>query len=175
MSVDLSSFKENKNKLLITYHEKSNTFKPTTGFNKFKGKKNVSISIASGITAFGRIFMSQFKNNPNLPLLYSDTDSLFVIGDLDPNLIGNKLGQFKLEYIFKKCIILSPKVYGGILEDGSELIKVKGLKKDSINKYLTVDILESLLHKDSNVQVPNLKFIRDFEDRSINLRNDLYT
>jgi hypothetical protein len=136
---------------------------------------NVSIPISAAITAYARIFMSQFKNRDDIKLLYTDTDSIFIEGKLPSHLIGPGLGQFKLEMELKKCIILSPKVYGGILQDGSEIIKVKGLKKESINEYLTVDILESLLYKDSNIQIPNKKMIRDFEDRTIKIRKDLYT
>ena len=65
--------------------------------------------------------------------------------ELNENLIGTELGQFKLEYIFEKAVFLSSKVYGGVLSDGSELIKVKGLNKDSISKNLNFNILENLL------------------------------
>lgn len=41
-------------------------------------------------------------------------------------MVGSDLGQFKLEYSFKKGVFLAPKVYGLLLEDGTEVIKVKG-------------------------------------------------
>jgi|ERR1700688_233747 len=51
---------------------------------KMDGNKeihNVNISIAAAVTAYARIHMSQFKNNPSLPnLYYSDTDSLYFDG-----------------------------------------------------------------------------------------------
>lgn len=37
---------------------------------------NVNIAIASAITSYARIYMSQFKNNSNLKLFYSDTVGL---------------------------------------------------------------------------------------------------
>lgn len=40
---------------------------------------NISIGIAAAITAYARIFMSQFKNNPNFNLYYSDTDSAYIL------------------------------------------------------------------------------------------------
>lgn len=143
--------------------------------SKFKYK--VSLPIAAAITAYARIFMSQFKNNPDIKLLYTDTDSLFIVGELPSYLIGNKLGQFKLEHTFLpgKCVILSPKVYGGILSDGSEIIKIKGLKKDSIHQHLTFDMLKSLLNRNSSLEIPNSKMIRNFDNRSINIRKDLYS
>ena len=58
--------------------------------------------------------MSQFKNNPNFKLLYTDTDSILIIGNIPDHLAGNNLGQFKLEYNLKKLIILAPKVYAAI-------------------------------------------------------------
>ena len=62
--------------------------------------------------------MSQFKNRDDFKLYYSDTYSLFIKGKLPVELIGNKIGQFKLEYIFKEVVILGPKIYGGITTDG---------------------------------------------------------
>src|ERR1700749_612794 len=77
-------------------------------------KHNISIPIAAAITANARIFMSKFKNNPNIILMYTDTDSLFTQNELPKELIGTKLGQFKLEQIYKEIVFLAPKVYGGI-------------------------------------------------------------
>jgi hypothetical protein len=70
---------------------------------------------------------------------------------------------------------LAPKVYGGILEDGSEIIKVKGLKKESIDKYLSVDILESLLYRNTSLEITNNKMYRSYSSELISIKNDLYT
>ena len=44
---------------------------------------NVNISIAAAVTAYARIFMSNFKKNKNLPsLYYTDTDSAYFDGPL---------------------------------------------------------------------------------------------
>ena len=67
---------------------------------------NVSISIASAITAYSRVFMSKFKNNDKFKLYYSDTDSIFVDKDLPKDLIGNEIGKFKLEYIAKRGVFI---------------------------------------------------------------------
>jgi hypothetical protein len=168
----LDTIELSNNRLLYSILDK-NKYSNIEADDKFS--KDISISISAAITAYARIFMSKFKNNPNFILLYTDTDSLFIIGDLPEDLIGKELGQFKVEYNFKKLVILSPKVYGGILDDGTEIIKVKGLKKDSINKYLTVDILESLLYKDTSRIIPNNKMYRSYSSSSIAIQNDLYT
>lgn len=67
---------------------------------------NISIPIASSITAMARVYMSQFKNNPLFDLLYSDTDSAFTDKAIDSKFIGKKLGQLKLEHDFVKVFFL---------------------------------------------------------------------
>lgn len=68
---------------------------------------NISIPIASSITALARVYMSQFKNNPLFELLYTDTDSAFTDKAIDSKLIGTKLGQLKLEHDFLKAVFLA--------------------------------------------------------------------
>lgn len=70
---------------------------------------NVNVAIASAVTAYSRIFMSQFKNNANYDLYYTDTDSIFIREHLNNNLEGSALGQLKLEYTF------SPPEGGGVV------------------------------------------------------------
>jgi len=53
-----------------------------------------------------------------------DTDSIFTTTQLSSQFIGNKLGQMKLEYVANKAIFIAPKVYGLILTDGTEIIKI---------------------------------------------------
>ena len=76
------------------------------------GTHNVSIGIAAAITAYSRIHMSIFKNNPKINLYYTDTDSIYTDSDIDETFIDNKtLGKLKLENTCNKAIFLSPKVY----------------------------------------------------------------
>lgn len=63
-----------------------------------------NIAIASAITAGARVYMSLFKNNPKFHLFYSDTDSIFIDGELPEEMIGKGLGQLKLEYTVKKAV-----------------------------------------------------------------------
>jgi len=111
---------------------------------------NVSIGIASAITAYARIHMSQFKNNPNLVLYYSDTDSAYVDRALPISMVNAKtLGKLKLENVLTKAIFLAPKVY--CLETNEEklIYKVKGL---SHSIELTLKDFEQLLFKESLLQ-----------------------
>jgi hypothetical protein len=69
---------------------------------------DINIALASAITAGARVYMSYFKNNPNFKLYYSDTDSVIIDTALPNNLVGNKLGQVKLEHIINRGIFLAP-------------------------------------------------------------------
>jgi len=111
---------------------------------------NVSIGIAAAITAYARIHMSQFKNNPDFNLYYSDTDSIYIDKPLPEEMRSNTiLGKMKLEYILKNAIFLAPKVYYLETEDGKIIYKVKGLKHEIV---LTYNEFEQLLLKQSTLQ-----------------------
>jgi hypothetical protein len=101
-----------------------------------EGVHNVSIATAAAITAYARIHMSQFKNNPKINLYYSDTDSIYTDSDLDEYLIDGKiLGKLKLEHICKKAIFLTPKVYCLITDSDEFIFKIKGLSHNVKLKY----------------------------------------
>jgi spore cortex formation protein SpoVR/YcgB (stage V sporulation) len=73
---------------------------------------NVNIAIAAAITAYARMHMSQFKNNPNFKLYYTDTDSAYIDRALPDYMVSNtELGKLKLENICNKAIFLAPKFY----------------------------------------------------------------
>jgi len=95
------------------------------------GTHNVSIAIAACITAWARVHMTIFKNNPKINLYYTDTDSAYTDSDIDDALICDKtLGKLKLENISKKAIFLSPKLYCLETIDNELIYKVKGLKHE---------------------------------------------
>ena len=123
---------------------------------------NISIGIASAITAYSRMFMAQFKNNSNFTLYYSDTDSVYVSGDFPQDVIGKGLGKFKLENTFKDVVFLAPKVYGGITTEGNLIVKIKGLTKSIIKADVTFDKLLTLLNKDSNLVFKQIKSYKSF-------------
>jgi hypothetical protein len=115
---------------------------------------NINVGIASAITAYSRVHMSQFKNNPDYNLYYSDTDSVYIDKPLSEDLVNSKvLGRMKLEYIIKKGIFLSPKV--SYLETEDKIIyKVKGLNHEI---KLTMNDYNNLLSKDSILQKTQTK------------------
>jgi hypothetical protein len=111
---------------------------------------NVSIGIASAITAYSRIHMSQFKNNPKINLYYTDTDSIYTDSDIDESFISDTiLGKLKIEHVCKKAIFLSPKVYCLETIDKEFIYKVKGLKHEI---ELTMKDFENLLYKDAFIE-----------------------
>jgi|SRR5882757_6060655 len=109
----------------------------------------ISIGIASAVTAYSRIFMSNFKNNSDFKLFYTDTDSIFTDQVLPEHLVGKELGEFKLEYIFKEGVFLGPKIYAGITTDNKYICKVKGYKNSDEINFLQ---MKSLLIKDSSLE-----------------------
>jgi len=141
--------------------------------NEYHGT-DVNVAIASAITAYARIHMSQFKNNPDYKLYYSDTDSAVTNKPLPDHLVGTALGQLKLEHIITKAVFLAPKVYALITEDGKEIIKVKGLTNEVISK-LTFKDLEALLIKDSNREFTQEKWFKSLINSEITTNDMLYT
>ena len=70
------------------------------------------MAIGAAVTANARIYMTQFKNNPDLKLYYSDTDSIFTDKPLPDYLVNEtRLGSFKLEKVFTLYPLYSPDCY----------------------------------------------------------------
>lgn len=130
---------------------------------------NISIPIATMVTAYARIHMTKFKNIEDLKILYTDTDSIFFNKPLDSKIIGKELGKMKLENIFKEFVCISPKVYGGIT-DNNEYIKIKGVK-NPINFYQ----LKALLYKNTKLEIKQDKWYKNITDGNIFIKNEIYT
>jgi hypothetical protein len=134
---------------------------------------NINVAIAAAITAYARIHMSQFKNNPNFILYYSDTDSIYIDRPLPPEFISStELGKLKLENVLNDAIFLAPKVYYLETEDSKIIYKVKGLKHEV---ELTKNDFESLLNKKSILEKFKNKWIKNISKGNIEVRDDLYT
>jgi hypothetical protein len=116
-----------------------NNFKANGLTSKNKaGTININTPIAMFITAYARLDMSNIKVQYKDHLYYSDTDSLILNKELSPDLVNNKLGNFKLVNKVKKGIFLAPKVYALVLDNDQELIINKGVKivKDKENNIV---------------------------------------
>jgi hypothetical protein len=117
--------------------------------------------------------MSQFKNNPNINLYYSDTDSIYTDSNIDSTLVDNKiLGKLKLEYVCKKAIFLGPKLYCLLTESEKLIHKVKGLNRNILLEYKDFD---NLLNKNSFITKTQNKWFRNLSDSKITILDQLYT
>ena len=132
----------------------------------------INVTISSAITGLSRIYMSLFKNNPKINLYYSDTDSIYIEGnlvDIYPDLVGKGLGQLKPDYDFKEAVFLAPKVYGGITQEGESIVKAKGVKN-----IIPFDELKTLLQKGNKLIIPNEKWYRDVSGGNIRVKQEIY-
>lgn len=108
--------------------------------------------------------MAQFKNlaaESGVNLYYTDTDS--VVTNLNPEamaevfgvVIGDKIGQLKLEHVIEKAVFLAPKAYYLETETGEKIIKIKGLNQNNLTQEnkdkLSLNNFVSLLKKDAAI------------------------
>lgn len=133
---------------------------------------NISVGVAAAITAYSRIHMSQFKNNPNINLFYTDTDSIYTDSELDPSFIDSKiLGKLKLEYTVDEAVFLGPKSYCLKLNNDKTIVKVKGLKNV---EDLAINDFKDLLTKNYYIDKSHEKWFRDLERGKITIKEQLY-
>ena len=138
---------------------------------KLKGRRaNVNVAVASAVTAYARVYMSKFKNQ-DYRVYYSDTDSLYVDERLSEDLIGDKIGQFKLEAIFKDIVFLGPKIYAGITSNGEYICKVKGYKNPNLIPYAD---FKKLLKSNSQLELHHDKWFRSLSESRIVIKDQLY-
>jgi hypothetical protein len=131
---------------------------------------DISVGVASAITAYSRVIMTQFKNLPNNQMFYTDTDSAIMEKPLDDYLVGKHLGQMVLEKEYVEFVALAPKVYGGILSNGKIIAKVKGFKNS-----ISFDNLKSLLEANKSLELNQTKWFRFIDKGSISIKSQVYT
>lgn len=163
--------------------------KEKTQLEKIDLYKDVSISIAAMVTSYARIFMNKikldiYKNGGQI--YYMDTDSLvldkkgfnYLHIQSGLNIIGDNLGQFKIEHIIKKGIFISNKTYCLVLNNNTSIIKAKG----AINTDLTFEKFQEMYFSQNNIitKKNNTKTLYDkgsvvLNTIDITLRSDSYT
>lgn len=136
---------------------------------------NITLPIAAAVTAYARIHMSQFKNNTDYNIYYTDTDSIVIDKPLDKSLINDKeLGLMKLENVYNEFVALAPKVYGGITINNQDITKVKGFKNN-----IPFETLKSLLvcpeDKLNKIELTHQKWIRNYEKGEIKIKDQIYS
>jgi DNA polymerase elongation subunit (family B) len=150
-------------------------------------KTDVSIGIAAAVTAYSRIIMAQFKNlaaESGVNLYYSDTDS--VVTNLGPEamaeafgvVIGDKIGQLKLECTIEKAVFLAPKAYYLELDNGEKVIKIKGLNQNNLTQEnknkLNLNNFVSLLKKDAALDLEQEIWSKNREQGLVDIVQQAY-
>lgn len=139
--------------------------------SKYSYGNNISISLPISLitSAYARMFMSKIKMKFSDYLYYSDTDSVVTSIPLPPHMVGSELGQFKLEHKISKGVFLCPKVYGLILEDGSQVIKVKGS-----TVLPTFEQLEQILDNNSPLPLSQNRWTKNFSTGKVYITDMVY-
>ena len=90
-------------------------------------------------------------------------------------MISDQIGSFKLEHVIKKAVFLAPKVYAYVLEDGREVIKVKGLTAEALSNHnIHFDDMEKLLVRDASLELNQDKWYKDVMSGTIDVRKVAY-
>jgi hypothetical protein len=180
-SIDILDIIDLDNKIMINY-----TFNNHDIIHNDEGDHNINIAIASAITGYSRIHMSQFKNNLDYKLFYSDTDSIYINKPLDESFVSsNELGKLKLEYVVNKAIFLASKVYA-LQTDTNFISKIKGyhIKKslkvtdnsiEIIDNSLPMVDFDNLLYKNSSLEINHEKWYKSLENSNITVKDQIYT
>jgi len=166
-------------------------------FNSYSYQENleidISVIIASSVTAYSRIIMSKYKNNDDYNLHYTDTDSLYLSfkNDLDKlnfelRFVDSlKLGYLKIEnpkengnYIpYERFYFLGPKFYVGILNneiDFSNKTKIRGLQR-AYRSMIDEEKIKSLLEYNRKpIKIETMKWYKDLSSSKIILENRPY-
>ena len=145
--------------------------------------QDVSIIVAVMITSYARVFMLKLMSkviNEGGSIYYTDTDSLVTdipLENINPDLVGSGLGQFKLEYVIKEAYFISNKTYCLVLLDNTTIIKCKGVNKNSI----TVEDFKSMYYSHKNIFASKTTSKSDLSkgsviimDKDILLDHDVY-
>jgi DNA polymerase type B, organellar and viral len=133
------------------------------------------VPIAAAVTAYARMYMAPLLLDKDLDIFYTDTDSFKTkdkITELEryQYLNHNGLGGLKYEETMLESIYLSPKVYGGILEDGKSLIKIKGFKD-----RVEFNILKKLLFSRKSIILNQDKWYKNWMKSEIKIKMEEYT
>lgn len=110
------------------------------------------IHIGAAITSYARAYIIGYAHKYSKRFVYSDTDSLHLIGTLDvfneiP--ISDKIGDFKVEHTWNEAIFYSKKIYAERLRENGAVkdvvFKCSGLDGD-VNDMIT-DMMAGKLSK----------------------------
>ena len=122
--------------------------------------------LAAAVTAYARMELNKYKNMKNNLYIGGDTDSLILSKPLPPAVVGNGLGQFKLESIIIEGMYLSKKFYLVRTKDGKVIIKCKGINNKK--KVLTYNSFIKLF-SGRDLILKQTQFRRDLDDLEVHV------
>jgi DNA polymerase type B, organellar and viral len=149
--------------------------------------ESINVSIASSITSYGRILMSEIKTKYSDNLYYSDTDSIDLDIKLPKKYINKNIGSYKFEEKFSKVIYIAPKVYAAVTDNDKEFIKVKGLKlyrdindnsiriKNKGKDHINFNKLVKLMNKSKDLEFYHNKLYKNIIKGKIISKEERYT
>lgn len=157
-------------------------------FEKGSGFDDVSISLSAAITGYARIYMAEVKLyilSKGGQIYYSDTDSIVTDIELSSDLIGDGLGQFKLEAKVNEGFFITNKTYCLVLHDGYKTKKNKGIviKAKGVNeKSLSLKDFEDMYYNHKSAEAIKINNERSLSEgyvnidtKTMNLKYDSYT
>jgi len=100
--------------------------------SEWNAPKNSAVQLAAAITACARIHMYKYISRPDC--YYTDTDSVVLGSPLpEEEISSTELGKLKLEYELNTGIFLSGKSYALETKQSGDIVKHKGLAKQSVS------------------------------------------
>jgi hypothetical protein len=154
-----------------------NEIKGETDLDLMTSFRNVKshVGIAAAVTAYARIEMMKSKMllaKLGLKLYYTDTDSIFIDGELPPELVGNDLGLMKDELSggwIKRGYFLGIKKYGYTDNNNNIHSIFSGVERNS----LTWNEIEQISNGLTIVKSSPIRFFKNINNLNINIKNNL--
>jgi hypothetical protein len=123
------------------------------------------------VTGLASCFMDKFYNLPNNQCFYTDTDSIVLQHPLDNKYIGDNLGQFKFVGKILRAYFISPKLYYLVLDNGTIIIKSKGISNN--NLYLSESDFKDMLYGIKK-NIPINRFVKNLSKSTVNYFDSNY-
>jgi len=133
-----------------------------------------NVAIAAAVTAYARIHMIPFKIDPNT--LYTDTDSIFTLSELDPELVGDELGKMKDELkggVIKEALFLGPKKYGYYIFDKENVQHDFSVFSGVSRNSLTFEEVKNISNGKVITKNVSNRFFKSFNSLNIDIKDTL--
>ena len=148
----------------------------SSNFNDFNGPESwgstqSSVQYSAAVTAYGRMYLNNFKNMKDILYIGGDTDSIILNKKLNDIHIGKDLGKFKFEFEIKEAFYHSKKKtkqnkYLILKEDNEIIIKAKGINNK--NKDLNYNCFIELF-KGNNIKIKQIQFNKNSQTSEIHI------